>query len=76
MFLLSEEIDQRHHTSTIKKGKIYRGLCMQNAGDEEQMYEQAGQTQNVIGKLLLDVLLQTGYHGAHAIRKEKKCRPS
>jgi hypothetical protein len=36
----------------------------------------AGQSRNVIGKLLSDVLSQTGYHRAHANRKEKKCRSS
>jgi hypothetical protein len=69
-----EGIDQWHHILTIKKGKRYRGVCVRNAGDDEQMYEQAGQSQNVIGKLLSDVLSQTGYHGAHTNRKGKKAQ--
>jgi hypothetical protein len=72
MFLLFEGIDQQHHRLTIKKGKSYHEVCMRDAGDDEQMYEQAGQSWNVIRKLLSDVLSQTGYHGAHANRKGKK----
>jgi hypothetical protein len=59
-----------HCSSTTKENKgYYCGVCVQNTGDSEQVYKQAGQSQNVIGKLLLNVLSQTGYHGAHTNKK-------
>jgi hypothetical protein len=49
---------------------------MQNASDYKEIYPLMGESGAGIGKLLSDVLSQTGYHRAHTNRKEKKYRTS
>jgi hypothetical protein len=39
--------------------------------DYKEVYSQTGESGTGVGKLLLDVFLQSDYHGAHANRKEK-----
>jgi hypothetical protein len=67
---LCEGIDKGHHTLSNKKGKSKWGVCMQDMGYNEQMYERAGGFWNG-WKLLSDVLSQTAHHRAHDNGKEK-----
>ncbi len=48
---------------------------MWNACDYEKVYTQPGESWAGVRKILLDVLLQTGYHRADANRKEKSAEP-
>ncbi len=51
------------------------GVQMRNACDYKEVYPWTGESGAGIGKLLLDVLLQSGYHGAHANQNKKNAEP-
>ncbi len=48
---------------------------MRNACDYKEVYPRTGESGAGVGMLLLDELSQTGYHRAHANRKEKHAEP-
>jgi hypothetical protein len=48
---------------------------MRNMCDYKKVYPRMGESGAGVGRLLLDVLLPTGYHGAHINRKGKNAEP-
>jgi hypothetical protein len=75
MLLLLEGPYKRYYPLSTKASKSNRGVQMWNTCDYTEVYPRTGESGAGVKKLLLDVLLQTGYHGAHANQKGKKAEP-